>query len=348
MERKVDDMSGYGRIFAAAAMAFVLSMLLTPIAIRLAPRVGAVDVPLDGRRMHTSPVPRMGGVAIFLAFVLPLAFIGMPHTLLVRLLLGATLLILLGIFDDVFRLSALAKLLLQIVACLIVVGGGEELTPLHLWGMQLFSGAWRVPVSVLWMVASINAHNMVDGLDGLLASLGAVEALVLSVLLALQGNIAMSGAALLVCGACLGYLPYNRHPARVFMGDTGSQFLGFVLGLLSLLIDQTAVGSLGAVVPLLVLAVPLSDLGFAVVRRIARGQSPFAADRGHWHHRLSDAGLGQRQVCFWMILIAALMGTVALLVSREEWYGYAVYAVLWVIVTLMTMQLLYGRRARRT
>jgi UDP-GlcNAc:undecaprenyl-phosphate GlcNAc-1-phosphate transferase len=189
---------------------------------------------------------------------------------------------------------------------------------------------------------------MIDGLDGLSASVSAVEALSLSVIFFVQGNAPLSGASLLVCGACLGYLPYNCHPARVFMGDTGSQFLGFALGLLSMSIDQVAAGSLGALVPLLVLAVPLSDLGFAVVRRLLRGQSPFAADRGHWHHRLCDAGLSQRQVCFWMMLLSAAMGSTSVLICRQAWYGYAVYALLWAIIVLMSMRLLYGRRVKQT
>jgi UDP-GlcNAc:undecaprenyl-phosphate GlcNAc-1-phosphate transferase len=331
------------RIFAAAGVALALSFALTPVAMRLAPIVGAVDVPLDGRRMHTSPVPRMGGVAIFFAFLVPSASLGMAQGVLARWLLGATLLVLLGIFDDVYRLPALSKLIVQLLAAAIAVSGGGGVAFLRLWDVQISLGAWRVPLSVVWLIASINAHNMIDGLDGLSASVSTVEAFVLSVMFALQGNGALSGASLLVCGACLGYLPYNRHPARVFMGDTGSQFLGFMLGLLSLSIDQWMIGSLGVLAPVLVVALPLSDLGFAVVRRVARGQSPFAADRGHWHHRLIDAGLSQRQVCFWMVLLTAQLGGIAILVSREEWYGYAVYAVLWVIVALMGMRFLYGR-----
>ena len=335
------------RIFAAAGVALALSFALTPLAIRLAPRVGAVDVPRDGRRMHASPVPRLGGLAIFFAVLIPSAMLGMAQGTLSRWLTGATLLVLLGILDDVFRLPALVKLIVQILASVIAVSGGgvEQLT---LWRMSVSLGAWRAPLSVVWLLACINAHNMIDGLDGLSASVSAVEALSLSVIFFVQGNTPLSGASLLVCGACLGYLPYNRHPARVFMGDTGSQFLGFALGLLSMSIDQGTAGSLGALVPLLVLAIPLSDLGFAVVRRLLRGQSPFAADRGHWHHRLIDAGLSQRQVCFWMVLLSALLGSAAVLISRQEWYGYAVYALLWGIIVLMSMRLLYGRRAKRT
>jgi UDP-GlcNAc:undecaprenyl-phosphate GlcNAc-1-phosphate transferase len=190
---------------------------------------------------------------------------------------------------------------------------------------------------------------MIDGLDGLSTGVSTVEAFVLSVLLALQGNGALSGVALALCGCCLGYFPYNRYPARVFMGDTGSQLLGFVLGYLALAIDQRAAGDLGAFIPVLVLAIPLSDLVFAVLRRMARGQSPFAADRGHWHHRLTDAGLSQRQVCFWMMLFSALIGTAGVWISKDAWYPYAVYTVLWAVVALVGMHLvLDGKKDGKT
>jgi UDP-N-acetylmuramyl pentapeptide phosphotransferase/UDP-N-acetylglucosamine-1-phosphate transferase len=213
------------RIFAAAGVALALSFALTPLAIRLAPRVGAVDVPCDGRRMHITPMPRLGGLAIFFAFLIPSALLGMAQETLSRWLLGATLLVLLGILDDVFRLPALVKLVFQILASVIAVSG-SGIAQLNLWSMSVSLGAWRAPLSVVWLLACINAHNMIDGLDGLSASVSAVEALSLSVIFFVQGNAPLSGASLLVCGACLGYLPYNCHPARVFMGDTGSLFLG--------------------------------------------------------------------------------------------------------------------------
>lgn len=333
--------------FLAAALAFCLSALLTPTAIRLAPRIGAVDIPCDGRRMHKRPIPRTGGVAIFAAFVIAAGWIGNGQMGFARLLMAATLLCVLGVFDDVFRLPAVTKLIVQLVAAAVAVSDGGGFGEISLWGRVLSLEWLSIPLSVVWLVVCVNAHNMIDGLDGLSAGISTVEAFILSVLLALQGDGTLSGVALVLCGCCLGYLPYNRHPARVFMGDTGSQLLGLVLGYLAFAVDQKAAGDLGAFIPLLVLAVPLSDLAFAVLRRMARGQSPFAADRGHWHHRLTDAGLPQRQVCFWMMLFSALLGVVALLISRDAWYPYAVYAVLWSVTALVGVWLALGGRAGR-
>ena len=333
--------------FLAATLAYALTALLTPTAMRLAGAIGALDIPRDGRRMHTRPVPRTGGVALFAAFVVAGGWIGGEMVGVSRLLGGVTLLCVLGVLDDVFRLPAGGKLIVQLLAASVAVSGGQGIETVSLWGRTLVLGSWSAPISVLWLVVCVNAHNMIDGLDGLAAGISTIEAFLVSVLLALQGNGTLSGVALVLCGAGLGFLPYNRHPARVFMGDTGSQLLGFVLGYLTLAIDQRAAGDLGALVPLFVLAVPLSDLIFAVLRRVARGENPFAADRGHWHHRLSDAGLSQRQVCFWMMLFSAQLGGVGLLILRDAWYGYAVYAVLWALTSLMGLRLALGGQTRR-
>ncbi len=316
------------RVVLAAALAYGVSAVLTPLTMRLASRIGAVDIPRDGRRLHTKATPRAGGIAIFVAFMVAVGLIGRGEPAFIRFLLGAQALVLLGILDDVFRLPALPKLAVQMLACALAVG----------------RGGWQGMISAVWLLALVNAHNMIDGMDGLSASVSAVEGFLLAVLLALQGDAFSSGIALVLCACALGYLPYNRHPARVFMGDAGSQFLGVSLGYVSLSIDVHSAGQLGWMVAPLVFALPLSDLIFAVLRRFLRGQSPFAADRGHWHHRLVDTGMGQRRALFWLVLFCALLGVAGVLVSREGWYGMAVYALLWTACAVMALETLYGSR----
>ncbi len=308
--------------------AYLMVWTLTPWAIRLAPHIGAVDVPRDGRRMHTHPIPRTGGIALFIAFVVCLSVSTAPLAQLLALLWGATLLVLLGIFDDIYRLPAPLKLTVQLLSAAVVLGNGGGWERLPFGRTVGLPGVARFLLGVVWTVALINAHNMIDGMDGLAASIARIESVGLALVFAAQGNTGFCAMSFAVAGACAGYLPYNRHPARVFMGDTGSQFLGLVLGVLSLHIDLAAAGALGALVPLLLFALPLSDLTFAVVRRLARGQSPFAADRGHWHHRLIDRGWGQRRVCRWMSLLCAALGATGVLLCCEEWYPYAAYATL--------------------
>lgn len=326
--------------------AYLIAWALTPWAIRLAPYIDAVDIPRDGRRMHTHPIPRTGGIALFVAFLACLSASTAPLSRLLPLLWGATLLVLLGIFDDIYRLPAPLKLIVQILAAAVSLGNGGGWNALALGATVGVPFLLRLPLGILWTVVLINAHNMIDGMDGLAASIAALESVLLSIVLLLQGNVGFATLCLAIGGACAGYLPYNRHPARVFMGDTGSQLLGLILGVLSLHIDLIMAGALGALVPLLVFALPLSDLIFAVLRRLARGQSPFAADRGHWHHRLVDRGWGQRRACRWLSLLSAALGVVAVLLCREEWYPYAVYATLGALALVMLPMSLRDQKAK--
>lgn len=315
--------------------AFLVAWALTPWAIRLAPHIGAVDIPRDGRRMHTHPTPRTGGIAMFVAFATATVVSSAPSPQRIALLWGATLLVLLGIFDDIYRLPALLKLIVQVLSAAIALGNGGGWSILPLGHAVTLPSVVRLLLGVAFTVVLINAHNMIDGMDGLAASIAGIESVGLSLVLLIEGEIGWAALALALGGACAGYLPYNRHPARVFMGDAGSQLLGLVLGVLSLHIDLPSSGALGALVPLLVFALPLSDLAFAVIRRLGRGQSPFVADRGHWHHRLIDRGWGQRRACRWMSLLCAALGSVGVLLCREEWYPYAAYATLGALALVM-------------
>lgn len=320
---------------------------LVPWMIRLAPRIGAVDVPCDGRRMHTRPMARTGGLALFVGLLVGIGASGMETPPLIALVCGATLLVLLGVFDDIYRLPPALKLTVQLIAAATALGNGGSWTRLPLLGSVSLPRALALTVGVLWTVTLINAHNMVDGMDGLAASIGAVEALSFACLLALQGRGNDGSLALSTAAVCVAFYLYNRHPARLFMGDTGSQLIGLVLGVLSLRLDLNAMGSLGCLVPFLVVALPLSDLGFAVVRRLARGESPFAADRGHWHHRLYDAGLGQRAVCRWLATFSLLLGGVGILLSREAWYPFAVYLTLATVGAVVLLDTVGVSRRRK-
>lgn len=315
--------------------AYLVAYGMLPWAIRLAPHIGAVDVPRDGRRMHNAPTPRTGGIAIFVAFAVATVVSSAPAAQRVALLWGATLLVLLGVFDDIYRLPAPLKLIVQLLSAAVALGHGGGWSSLPLGHTVSLPVALRFLLGVLWTVVLINAHNMIDGLDGLAASIAGIESLGVSIVLLLQGEMGYAALALALGGACAGYLPYNRHPARVFMGDAGSQLLGLVLGVLSLHVDLPSGGALGALVPFLLFSLPLSDLAFAVVRRLAKGQSPFAADRGHWHHRLVDRGWGQRRACRWLSLMCAALGAIGVLLAREEWYPYAAYATLAAVAVVM-------------
>ncbi len=273
-----------------------MSAALLPSSMLLAPYIGAVDLPGEQRRMHRRPIPRCGGMALFVALWSILGALGIGGSEVIALLLATALLFLMGLADDIFGLPAGFKLLGQLVASLPVV-------------MTLTDTAAGGLLALLWLCLMTNAHNMIDGLDGLCGSVVAIESGGAAVLLLARGDAVGALVAVGTLGCCLGYLPYNFHPARVFMGDEGALFLGFFVGWLSLR-AYTAYDAL-YLLPLLCL-LPLCDLVFVVLRRLSRGQNPLRADRGHLHHKLCDAGVGQRSAVFLLLRVSVFGAALAL------------------------------------
>ena len=314
------ELSVVGTAAAALLAAAVVALISTPVVRSLAFRVGAVDVPKDGRRMHNHPIPRMGGLAIFFGFLLSV-LVFLPLSKQYRgMLLGAVIIVILGIFDDIYALPAKPKFLVQIVAALIAVHAGCRIYILS--NINIFSsdpfwvlGWLSIPISVFWIVGITNAVNLIDGLDGLANGVSAISAATVLViaLICSEAQVAVVMAALV--GACVGFLPYNLNPAKMFMGDTGATFLGFILATMSIqgLFKFYAVISFA--VPFLILGLPIFDTAFAMIRRMAHGQSPMHADRGHIHHRLIDMGLNQKQAVATLYVISGILGLSAVVLT---------------------------------
>ena len=316
------QLSVVGTAAAALFVAAVVALISTPVVRSLAFRIGAVDVPKDGRRMHDHPIPRMGGLAIFFGFLLSV-LVFLPLSLQLRsMLLGAVVIVILGIFDDIYALSAKLKFVVQIAAALIAVLGGNQITVLS--NINVFSSEpyWELgwlsyPITVLWIVAITNAVNLIDGLDGLACGVSTISSMTLLVIAlnVSEPDVAVLTAAL--AGACIGFLPYNLNPAKIFMGDTGSTFLGFVLATVSIqgLFKFYTIFSFA--VPFLMLALPIFDTSFAILRRVSKGQSPMAPDRGHIHHRLIDMGFSQKQAVAVLYVISAILGLSAVVLTTN-------------------------------
>ena len=304
----------------AMGVAAVVSFLSTPMVKSLAYKVGAIDVPKDNRRMHKVPIPRLGGLAIFLAFLLSVLVFANIDRQMQGILLGATMIVVLGVMDDIMALNALPKLIVQILAAGIAVYHGcviqfvsnpnvfSSMTYLNL-------GWWSYPITIIWIVAITNAVNLIDGLDGLAVGVSAISTASITViaLMVAETNVAVVLAALF--GACLGFIPYNMNPAKIFMGDTGATFLGYILATLSVtgLFKMYAIISFA--VPFLILGLPIFDTAFAMIRRMAHGQSPMHADRGHIHHRLIDMGLNQKQAVATLYVISGILGLSAVVLT---------------------------------
>ena len=323
-------MTSYNLIFLVFSfvIAFVLSFAMTPVVKKFAFKIKAVDVPKDNRRMHKKPIPRLGGLAIITGFMISaliiLSFFGELTKGITSMLIGAVIIATMGIVDDVKALDAKPKFLIQIAAALVVVLWGEvrieAFTNPIIWlgSPYMELPMWlSVIISVIWIVFITNAVNFIDGLDGLAAGVSAIMSVSLVFIAARMGEMSEAIIGIALMGACFGFLPYNFNPAKIFMGDTGSTFLGFILASLSIQGVFKSYAIISFAVPLLILGLPLFDAAFAMIRRILKGQSPMKADRGHLHHRLIDMGFSQKQTVFILYAISGVLGITAVVLAES-------------------------------
>ena len=309
------------RVGEALLCAMVVSFILSPLVKSFAYKIGAIDVPKDARRMHKKPTPRLGGLAIFLGFMFSILIFVRPIDMQLRgILLGSVMIVVLGVVDDSSPLRAGFKFLIQIAAALVAVYHGvvvQILSNPNVFSDEpyWFLGWASVPITVLWIVGITNSVNLIDGLDGLANGVSTISAITMLTiaLLVSEAQTALIMAALV--GACVGFMPYNRNPAQMFMGDTGSTFLGFILATISIqgLFKYYAIISFA--VPFLILGLPMFDTLFAIVRRLAHGQNPMSPDRGHIHHRLIDMGLNQKQAVAALYVVSSILGLSAVVLT---------------------------------
>jgi UDP-GlcNAc:undecaprenyl-phosphate/decaprenyl-phosphate GlcNAc-1-phosphate transferase len=308
----------------AFVTALVAALLLMPRVIRFGIARQLYDMPDGERRIHTRPIPRLGGVAVFactagtlLLFfgairldILPLEQRGF----LVGLMLGGTLLFATGIVDDVRGLTPRVKLLAQIGASVVAYGFGFRIETIQLTtDLTLTLGWLALPLTLAWIVVVTNAFNLIDGMDGLAGGLALVTLLAVLAVSLVAGSMAVVAVAVVLMGAVLAFLRFNFHPARVFLGDGGSLFVGFVLAVIAVEASRPAAGAVQPIVPVLLLAVPLLDTGVAIARRWLRGVPIFGADGRHLHHQLLRLGFSQRRVAVILWQFAAGFATLGVL-----------------------------------
>ncbi len=318
--------------FISFALAFIVSFVATPIAKKVAFYIGAVDVPKDERRMHKKPIARLGGLAIFSGFIMTLmfglisTFIGVigitPNQQLLGMLVGVFIIVGMGIVDDIKQLGPKIKFVFQILAAIAVVWiSGDKISiitnPFSSTGTSVISDFIAYPLTIFWIVGITNAINFIDGLDGLAAGVSSISYLSLMFIAILYGEVQTAMIIAILAGATLGFLPYNFNPAKIFMGDTGSTFLGFTLGVISIQGMMKTYAAISIVIPILVLGLPLFDTTFAILRRLIQRKPIMAADRGHLHHRLIDMGFSQRQSVVTMYAVSGALGLVAIVLADK-------------------------------
>lgn len=338
-------------------IACILSLVLTPIVKRVALKIGAVAVP-NHRSVHTKVMPRLGGLAIFLSFSLAF-FLATPVMgrdeimLFVGLFIGGVLMETIGVLDDKYELSAKVKLMGQILAATVVAVFGLQIDwvewlnlPIGQTGYEL--AKWiSVPLTIFWIVAVTNAVNLIDGLDGLAAGVSSIAGGAILTMAIIMNNAPIIVLSSVLLGSLLGFLRYNFIPAKIFMGDSGSLFLGYILATMSIF-GYKQVTLVSLIIPILILGVPLSDTVLAMIRRKINKVPMFRADKGHLHHSLLQFGFSQRTTILIIYGIAAFFGLCAVLLSRDiQWLTVLIIA-LALVLFIVCAELVgaFGKRKR--
>lgn len=297
-------------------LALVVALVATPFIILLAPRMGAVDKP-NPRKMHNRPMPNIGGLAIYLGFLVSMIVNGQTYPEAVAIILGGSVVLIIGLIDDIYDISPYLKLAGQILAALIVVYFGirVEFITSFFSGEAVSLGILAVPVTVFWIVAVINSINLIDGLDGLAAGVSTMAAVTLAIIAWREGQTLVALWAVVLAGSATGFLKYNFNPARIFMGDSGSMFLGYNLAVFALMGHTKSTTVLSLIIPLLILGLPLLDTSFAIIRRLLGRKHIFRADRDHLHHRLLASGMSHRSTVLVIYTISAIYSVCAIAIT---------------------------------
>ena len=309
-------------------LAFVIAvgfaLLVTPGVIWFARKTGALDAP-NQRKVHKKPIPRIGGIGIWLAFMIAITVAASYKEVpdeqefeLLGLMVSGTLIVLIGVIDDYRDLPAKVKLLGQIVAASVLVIGFDVRIDFVTdpFGDYIFLEYLAIPLTIFWVVGITNTVNLIDGLDGLAAGVSSIAAVTICLVALQQGDLFIATLTACLAGAAVGFLYYNFNPAKIFMGDSGSMFLGFMLSGISVIGAVKSATTIALIVPILALGLPIMDTTFAIVRRYRGGVPIFKPDKGHLHHRLLDMGFTQRQAVLLMYVISALLGLSAVALTE--------------------------------
>lgn len=327
----------WGDIAITFLLAFITAYVFTPYTVRLARKVKALDRPKDKRKVHKKIMPRLGGIAIVLGFVVSAMYLIIAMIIekkldiftnnyyikLLGFLAGIIILEIFCYLDDTKGIRPIVKLIGQLLSAIVVVASGIVMdTVIIERAGTIISNEWILRIiTVVWIVGITNAINLIDGLDGLSTGVSLISSICLIIIFILNSSPIISIIlATALAGALLGFLPFNFNPARTFMGDTGSNFIGFTLAIISILGIAKTYTAIIVIAPLLVLALPIFDTSFAIIRRIIREKSfkaVFKADRGHLHHKLIDRGYTQKQAVFILYGISATFGLFAIILLES-------------------------------
>lgn len=324
-------------IFLILITTFISSIILVPIVKKIAYHINAIDMPNE-RKVHNKPMPRLGGLAIFLSFLIGYIFFGEVTTQMISILIGGTLLIILGICDDIKPIKARYKFLGQVIAASVVVFYGNIYLPsLSAFGLNIEFYNWGYPLAILFIVAIINAINLIDGLDGLAGGTCSIFFLTISIIAFFLDRFRALDVTLclIMLGATLGFLVYNFNPASIFMGDTGSMFLGFMIAVIALLGYKAATVT-SLIIPIIILFLPILDTILAMIRRIIKGENIGMPDKEHIHHQLLKLNKSTRKTVLIMYGINIICASISIFYALgDNKISISLYVLLLIILIIL-------------
>lgn len=313
-------------------VSMIVSLMIIPVVIAVSKKLDIVDKP-NFRKIHTKPISMLGGSAILLSFLIGI-WLGEPIEREVKpLLLGSVVIYLVGLIDDLYDLKPIIKLIGQILAATVVVSYGVTIDFISLpIGPTIHFGWLGIPITIFWIVAITNAINLIDGLDGLAAGVSVIALATIAFIAILQGNIFIIMICSVLIGSLLGFLVFNFHPAKIFLGDSGALLIGFIIGFVSLLGFKN-ITFISLFFPIVILAVPFIDTLFAMIRRVKKGQHIMQADKSHLHHKLLDLGYTHRQTVILIYSIAFMFSVVSIILYLSQPWGVFLMIIL-IVVTI--------------
>ena len=324
------------RIFCMTFICFIFVAGIMPYIKKLAMKIGAVDIPRN-KHIHKKPMPKLGGIAIFFGFLLGYMLFGTPSSIMNAVLIGSFIIILIGVLDDISELGPLPQFIGQFVAASIIVFYGDLLLKdISAFGFYLDFGLLSYPITILFIMGCINCINFIDGLDGLSGGISAIYFLTIGIIATLQGKTGLDFVlAFIMFGSTLGFLAHNFPPASIFAGQCGSMFMGFIISVIALLgFKNVTMTSL--IIPLLILAIPILDTLFAIIRRSIKKQPIYMPDKAHLHHQLLNLGLSHRNTVLAIYAMNILFAFASIIYAiNDKVLGICIYIILFILIAII-------------
>lgn len=332
------DSKLFAKIILMVVIPFTFVALVIPFIKKIAVQIGAVDMP-GGRHIHKKPTPKLGGLGIFLGYLLGYMIFGEPSAQMNSILIGSFIILITGIIDDIVELKPSIKFAGQLMAALVIaIYGGILLKDVSAFGIYLDFGIMSYPLTIFFILGCVNCINLIDGLDGLSGGISSIYYLTIGIIATMQGKHGLDFVlAFVMLGSTLGFLVHNFNPAKIFAGDSGSNFMGFIIAVIALLgFKNVTMTSL--IVPLLLIAIPILDTLFAIIRRFLKGESISKGDSYHIHHQLLKRNLSVRQTVLIIYVVDILFASASIIyILKDKYLGYIIYGILLALVIVFVI-----------